>query len=729
MKTKHLFALIVCLLASINATAHADVRLPHVLSDHMVLQRGMPIPVWGWAAPGESVTVSLADAKVSTKADTAGHWRVDLPAMSAGGPHKLTVAGTNTLTLQDILIGEVWICIGQSNMQFPLISTQFGRRDIGQAADPQFRICFPGGNVAGQPQTEASAAWVASSPGAVARFSAVAYYFGKELRAKLGVPVGVIHWSAGAIPIESWTPAVGLKLIPSQVKMARIAEQADADYVKLREKILQTWNEKKLQAMADKKPAPPMPPVDDRMVQRGWMPTGLYNGVIHPIVPYGIRGVVLYQGEANNGQGMEYLEKMHALIDGWRKVWGQGDFPFLYVQIAPWAGYPAGNVEGIWEAQLAALSIPNTGMVVVTDQVPNLNDIHPTQKLEVGRRLALLALATIYGQDKLVHSGPLFKSAAIASDTIRVEFNHVGGGLATRDNKAPNFFQLGTADGFVDAEAKIEGNAVVVSSSKVPHPLYVRFGWKNTAQPNLINKEGLPASPFRTDCGPVKFSTGSRFARRKLVQLTADFEPGTIRYTLDGSTPTEQSLAYTKPIEINKTTTISARLFAADGRSSVTSHATYTQVEPVTWEGKTLAPGIDYDFYFGRWVTMPDFATLKVDRQGTIDTIRPLAFSESFLGAHRLRGYLDIPTAGDYTFSFKALGGAQLRLDGKLIVDDEGLHLPVEKTGPRVTLTAGKHPIEITYHEGGAPPNLALFYTGPGITKQEVPATALFHEE
>ncbi len=734
MKLYRRLLLLVSLLAISHATARADVRLPRVLSDHMVLQREMPIPIWGWAVPGESVTVSLAEAKATTKANAAGQWRVNLPAMSAGGPHKLTVAGGNTLTVQDILIGEVWVCIGQSNMQFPLMSTQFGRRDIPKAADPQFRICFPGGNVASRPQTEAGAGWVASAPGSVARFSAVAYYFGKELREKLGVPVGIIHWSAGAIPIESWTPAVGCNLVPSQAKIARIADQVDADYLKLREKILKGWNEKKQEAIAAKKPLPPQPPVDDRMVQRGWMPTGLYNGVIHPIVPYGIRGAVLYQGEANNGQGMEYLEKMHALIDGWRKVWGQGDFPFLYVQIAPWAGYPVGNVEGIWEAQLAALSIPNTGMAVVTDLVPNLNDIHPNQKQEVGRRLALWALAKTYGvkpngQDKLVYSGPLFKSATVSGDAIRVQFDHIGGGLATRDGKAPNFFQLGTADGFVDAEARIDGDAVVVTTGKVPHPLFVRFGWKNTAQPNLTNKEGLPASPFRTDCGPVKFSTGSRFARRKLVQLSADFEPGTIRYTLDGSTPTEQSPAYTKPIEINKTTTVSARLFAPDGRSSVTARATYTQVAPVAWNGKMLAPGIDYEFYIGRWVTMPDFTTLHVDKQGTIDTIRPLGFSESFLGVHRLQGYIDIPTAGEYTFSLKALGGAQMHLDGKLIVDDEGLHIPTEKSGPRITLAAGKHPIVVTYHEGGAPPNLTLLYTGPGIPKQEVPATALFREE
>ena len=708
----------------------ADVKLPSVFSNNMVLQRDLPLPVWGTASPGEEVVVAIGGQMVSTKAGDDGKWKVALPAMKANAqPQTMTVTGKNKLEIKDVLVGEVWVCIGQSNMQFGLAASQFGRRDIPQANDPQFRICFPGGNVSTQPQTEASANWVAASPGSVARFSAVAYYFGKELRSKLNVPVGLIHWSAGAIPIESWTPAVGLKMVPSQLKMARIAEQAEADYLKLRDKVLREWNEKKQQAAAANKPAPPQPPITDLMVQRGWMATGLYNGVIHPIVPYGIRGVILYQGEANNGQGMEYLDKMHALIDGWRKVWAQGDFPFLYVQIAPWAGYPVGNLEGIWEAQRAALSIPNTGMAVVTDLVPNLNDIHPNQKLEVGSRLALIALSKVYGQDKLVYSGPLFKSAKIDGNAIRVEFDHIGGGLATRDGKTPNFFQLGTVDGFVDAAAKIEGNTVVVTSDKAPHPEFVRFGWKNTAQPNLINKEGLPASPFRTDCGPVKFSTGDRFARRKLVQLFAAFEPGTIRYTLDGSTPTEQSPAYAKPIEINKTTTVSARLFSADGRGSLTSRSTYTQVEPVNWNGKTLAPGIDYEFFFGRWVTMPDVAALKADRQGTIDAIRPLSFPESFLGLHRLSGYLDIPTAGDYTFTLKDLGGAQLHIDGKLVVDDDGLHIPVEKSGAPVTLTAGKHPIVVTYHEGGAPPNLTLLYAGPGIGKQEVPATALFREE
>ncbi len=714
----------------LSPTVRADVRLPRVFSDRAVLQRDRAIPVWGWAAPGEAVTVTFGEVKpVATKADDAGQWRVDLPAQIAGGPHKLTVAGKNTLVINDVLVGEVWVCVGQSNMQLKLSQSEHAKRDIPKANDPLLRL---GSSFAGPstfPQADGNASWAACTPGSAAGYSAVAYYFGKHLREKLGVPVGIIHGSAGAIPIESWTPIDGLNMIPSQTKIARLVEQVRADFRAQREKALTAWTEKAREAVASETPLPPPPAVNDLIVQRGWMPTLLYNGSIHPIIPYAIRGAVMYQGEANNGHGMEYYDKMQALVGGWRKAWGQGDFPFLFVQLAPWAKYPEGNLEGIWEAQRESLAIPNTGMAVTTDLVPDLNDIHPPRKMEIGDRLALWALAKTYGHDKLVYSGPLYKSAKIEGDKIRVQFDQVGGGLASRNDKPLDSFQIGTADGFVNAEAKIDGATVVVWSDKVPLPEFVRFGWKNTANPNFINKEGLPASPFRTDCGPVKFSTGNRFANRTNVGISPEFFKGVIRYTVDGSTPTAQSPICTGPIGLDKTTTVSARLFAADGRKSLTARQTYTKVPPSLANGKTLVPGLDFEYYVGRWTSMPDYKSLKADRSGSLDSLDPPTFSENFMCAHRFKGYIDLPTTGDYTFSLKCHGGAQFFIGDQLVVDDEGFHGPVEKAGAPLRLTAGKHHITILYHEGGGSPNLTLSYEGPGLAKQLVPSTAFYRSE
>ncbi|MDX1963657.1 MAG: chitobiase/beta-hexosaminidase C-terminal domain-containing protein [Pirellulales bacterium] len=640
----------------LGSLAQADVRLPRIFSDRMVLQREQPIPVWGWAAPGEQVQVTLGEATATATAAADGGFRVDLPAQQAGGPHELIVQGKNTIKIPDVLVGEVWLCFGQSNMQWKVSQSATAGEDLPKAHDPQLRLCNVELRIATSPQTDTGAGWQASDKNSAAGFSAVAYYFGKKLREELGVPVGIINASAGAIPIESFTPAIGCQMIPSQAKIARLTANVEREYRRMRtaalDRVTAEWQEQARAAIAADAPwpaGPTQPAGLDVVVQRGWLPLGLYNGAIHPIIPYGIRGAVMYQGEANNGQGMEYFDKLKALIGGWRKAWGQGDFPVLIAQLAPWSGYPEGNVEGIWEAQLAALQLPNTGLAVTTDLVPNIGDIHPNQKREVGQRLALWALAKTYGRDQLVYSGPLFKSAKIEGESIRVSFDHAEG-LTTRDGKPPTFFQIGTLDGFVDAQAKIDGDSVIVHSPQVPQPLFVRFGWKNTAQPNLVNSAGLPASPFRTDCQGVTFSTGSRFTQEKMVELQSVGMAGEIRYTLDGSTPTAESPLYREPLRLTNTTTIQARLFAPDGRSSLASQATYTQVPPVTANGKQYAPGLVYDYYAGRWLEIPDFATLTPDLTSTLDTLQPRAFPESFFCAHRLRGFIVIPQDGEYHF-------------------------------------------------------------------------------
>ena len=438
----------------ICSSASAEVRLPHLLSDHMVLQRDLPIPIWGWASPSEKVTVHLGKSSESATTGADGHWMVKLPKMGAGGPYQLTVAGANTITLTDVLIGEVWVCSGQSNMEKP-IGNHPGQmpclnyeKEIAAADYPQIRLMeIPpaGSNV--PVDDVASAAWLVCTPqnivvkrGGGHGYSACAYFFGRELHKELKVPIGLIAASVGGRPCEPFTPPSG-----------------------------------------------------DR-----WL------GMIHPLTPYGIRGAIWYQGESNNPNGMQYFDKMKTLITDWRKAWAQGDFPFLFVQVAL-AKY-SDDVEvapRLWEAQAATLSVPNTGMAVTHD-ISSYPDCHAPNKQEVGRRLALWALAKTYGRSTLVYSGPIYKSMVIAGGSgpakIRIEFDHVGGGLISRDGKPLDQFTIAGEDRkFVPAKAEIDGQSVLVSSDAVSKPVAVRFGWRQDVSPNLMNKEGLPAPCFRTD--------------------------------------------------------------------------------------------------------------------------------------------------------------------------------------------------------------------------------------
>ncbi len=409
----------------------------------MVLQRDAPLPIWGWADPGEEVKVSLGDNVGSTKADAQGQWRVTLNPMSADGKtHKVVIQGANTITLDDVLIGEVWVGSGQSNMEWPLVNTNHGKEAIKQADSPEIRLFHVPKVNRPMPAKDVNAAWRVCSPQAVPGFSAVLYYFGRKLHEELKVPVGLINSSWGGSPIEPWTVS---------------AKRSG----------------------------------------------GMYNGMIHPLKPFAVRGVVWYQGETNALQknGLAYFDKMKALIEGWRQAWENNDLSFYYVQIAPWSGrYEPGQLPALWEAQTAALKIPHTGMVVTTDLVDNLGDIHPRNKLDVGNRLALWALAKDYGRKNLVYCGPLYKSMRVAGDKIRLQFAHADGGLKSSDGKPLTHFEIAGADGkFVPAAASIEDGAVVVKAEGVPQPKQVRFAWIKTARPNLTNGVGLPAAPFQTN--------------------------------------------------------------------------------------------------------------------------------------------------------------------------------------------------------------------------------------
>ena len=448
------------LVASGVPQSRADVQLPKVISSHMVLQRDRPLPIWGWADPGEEVTVRLDAASATAKADSQGNWKVVLPAVKTDkNAHRMTVSGKNQIELDDILIGDVWIGSGQSNMEFALGSSIGGKEAIAAAGCPQIRllhvdkiqtpqpakdiVVFNGVKRKGQPEPPPATgpAWKVCSPQAVPAFSAVLYYFGQRLHKDVDVPVGLINSSWGGSAIEPWTVA-------------------------------------------------------------GKKSGGMYNGMIAPVKPLAIRGAIWYQGESNvnNKTGPTYADKMKALIDGWRQVWGY-DFPFYFVQIAPWSGrYEEGRLPALWEYQVASLKIPGTGMVVTTDLVENLKDIHPRNKLDVGNRLALWALAKDYGKSGLIYSGPLYKSMKVEGNKIRLSFAHAGGGLKSRDGKPLDEFEIAGADGkFAPAEAAIDGTAIVVAAKEVAAPTQVRFGWRTLANPNLVNREGLPASPFQTN--------------------------------------------------------------------------------------------------------------------------------------------------------------------------------------------------------------------------------------
>jgi sialate O-acetylesterase len=490
----------------------ADVRLPHVFGNKMVLQADMPLPVWGWADPGEEVTVAFNDQTATAKADAKGKWMVKLTATKAGGPHRLTVSGKNKIELTDILVGEVWVCSGQSNMEMGMKAVEGGEKAMAEANNPNIRLLWIPNRASGLAEFDVDAAWDTANPQSLAKgeyagFSAIACFFAREINKALNVPVGVIDDSWGGTAIEPWTPPVGFASVPALQDFIKTIDQANEAYKKaISETILATeaWLPIAKNALkaGERVPLPPSwPPHPFCPGGHPTSPTVLHNGMVHPIVPFAIRGALWYQGESNRGQGMLYCEKMKALINGWRRVWEQGDFPFYYVELAPFRYQ--GDVYAlpmIWEAQTAALSIPNTGMVVTTDLVDNIADIHPRLKAQVAHRLALWALAKTYGRSDLVYMGPMYKALMLEGNKARISFDHVGGGLASRDGKPLTFFEIAGADKkFVKAQATIDGDTVVVSSDEIKEPVAVRFGWHQEAMPNLQNKEGLPAAPFRTD--------------------------------------------------------------------------------------------------------------------------------------------------------------------------------------------------------------------------------------
>lgn len=499
-------------------TASAAVKMPAIFSDHLVLQRDKPIPVWGTAAPGEEVVVEFAGQKKVAKADAAGMWSVQLDALPANAQPQVLKAGG--VTIQDVLVGEVWLASGQSNMEWEMQMKPDSKADIPNANHPQLRLIEIPKTVALAPQNNVSAAWATCTPESAATFSAVGYYFGLKLQEELKVPIGIIQSAWGGTRIEPWTSEAAFDAVP---ELKAFAQEVHAKlpgnpaYQAAHEKHLAavaTWSEAVRAALTKKLPVPAMPSQPQTFTAGAGTPTALYNAMIHPLVPFAIRGAIWYQGESNHNEGFVYTEKKKALLASWRSVFQQPDLPFYFVQIAPFQ-YGQEDIEILpqfWQAQRECLKIPHTGMAVITD-IGEVPDIHPAKKKEVARRLSLWALAKTYGLAEIDPSGPLYASHAVEGATIRVKFDHAASGLAGRDGKPLSHFEIAGRDGlFVPAEAKIEGSDVIVTSPKVPEPRRVRFGWSKLAIPNLMDKDGLPATAFHTHW-PVDPDLGQNFAR------------------------------------------------------------------------------------------------------------------------------------------------------------------------------------------------------------------------
>jgi sialate O-acetylesterase len=472
-------------------SARAEVKLPSLISDGMVLQQGVPVRIWGWAGEGEQVTVKIGNQSKTAQA-SQGKWAVALKPMKAGGPFELTISGKNKITLKDVLVGEVWVCSGQSNMQFSLSQSFEAEKHIASAANPQIHLFTVPRVKSDKPLDDTTGSWQACTPETVKDFSAVGYLFGRDLQQALKVPVGLIHSSWGGSPAEVWTKESVLAADPEFKSILDGYQKSFAGY----KKALADYEAKAAQdkAAAKKLRRPGAP----------WKPCELYNGMISPLLPYAIKGAIWYQGESNASRAAQYRKLFPAMIQNWRRDWNLCDFSFLEVQLAPYMAIKSEPSESSWaelrEAQLYATQIlPKVGMAVITD-VGEEKDIHPKKKEPVGARLALAARAIAYCE-KIEYSGPIYKSMRKKGNKIVLRFDHVGDGLVAKDGPLKGFAIAGKDGKFVWADAVIEGNTVVVSSKQVAQPVAVRYGWADCPVVNFWNKNGLPASPFRTD-GP-----------------------------------------------------------------------------------------------------------------------------------------------------------------------------------------------------------------------------------
>jgi len=510
---KRFFQVITFLVAVV--VANAQVKLASPFTDHMVLQQKALVPVWGWASPGEKITVSLGKQKKSIVTTADGKWMIKLDQLKAGGPFALTIKGKNSITIKDVYVGEVWLCSGQSNMDMTVAredrywcGVHNEAAEVAAASYPLIRVFDTDFSPRETIQTTVGGKWEVCAPATVGHFSAAAYFFARELYKKYKVPIGLITTAYGASTAEAWTSQTALQsnrlfaklLADYAVKKDRYdtsitaQQKYDIAYAK--------WQKDSADAKAAKKDPPrgvknPDPKVDQHS------PYVLYNGMVAPLIPYAIKGALWYQGESNTTTKEIYDSQMATLIQNWREDFAQGDFPFIYVQLANY-GKTRDSIPGkgggttyIREKQLQNLSLLNTAMVVAIDNADDPANIHPKNKQDIGYRLALAAEAKVYGE-KIIYSGPIYKNFSIQGNTMRIRFTGEEA-LQAKGNQLIGFAIAGKDKKFVWANAVIDGATIVVSSPDVVEPVAVRYAWGDNPPANLYNKAGLPASPFRTD--------------------------------------------------------------------------------------------------------------------------------------------------------------------------------------------------------------------------------------
>jgi sialate O-acetylesterase len=476
------------LLLALAGNALADVRLPGIISDHMLLQRDVPVRIFGKAQPGEAVSVLFRGQTARALTDPLGRWEAWLHPLTGGPAARMTIQGTNTITIDDVLVGDVWIGSGQSNMQWAVRQSDNPDAEIASASFPQIRLFSVPRKTSSVPLEDVDGRWVVCSPESVKDFSAVLYFFGRQMHQDLKVPMGLIHSSWGGTPIASWLSG------PSLVGNARLEpfltfwQNTILQYpvnMSRHEQALKQWE---ASGSSGPRPAPPLGPGHQHE------PTTLYNAMIAPLVKYTIKGALWYQGETEAGraQGHVYGEALMTLVQDWRRAFGQGDFPVYWVQLANYGNaVKNGHWMRVQEGQVKATALRNTGVAVIND-IGNPTNIHPANKQDVGRRLALLA------QNK--GTSPLYRQFTREGDAIRIWFDHAGKALKVRGSGALTGFQIAGPDGkYVAAAARIEGVTVRVSSAEVPNPQSVRYAWDYNPDANLVNEGGLPASAFRTD--------------------------------------------------------------------------------------------------------------------------------------------------------------------------------------------------------------------------------------
>jgi sialate O-acetylesterase len=496
MKSARVAAAVSYLLIVAAISSRAEVTLPSLLADHMVVQRGLPVHVWGKAAEHEGVSVTFRGETQSTTADDLGRWSLYLSPGEAGGPFQIVVKAANTIHLNDILVGDVWVASGQSNMEFPMKELANPDIEIAAAQFPKIRIFRVEHRPSDYPRADVEAkTWAACTSENVAESSAVAYYFARDIHQKINIPIGLIETYWGGTAAESWTSlhtlSADASLMPVFAERAKMVDERES--VLMRQALEELDYQKAVEeAKAEGKPAPWRKWHPDFSA---WAPAALFNGMIAPLTPFGIRGVIWYQGEANSGpRAPLYAHLFQTMISDWRRAWDEGDFPFLFVQIANWNTEPDGRWPEVRDAQRQALALRNTGMAVTID-IGDPVDIHPKNKLDVGLRLARAARAISYGE-KLEWSGPLYRQLTREDHALRVWFDHAAG-LTAKGGPLVGFEVAGADGKYVAADAKIDGLSVIVSNSAVPEPVSVRYAWAPNPACNLYNREGLPASPFQ----------------------------------------------------------------------------------------------------------------------------------------------------------------------------------------------------------------------------------------